>query len=85
MSDPTPAETFEAICRVANAKRKIRESGPALFNANMRKRNGSKIYMQHCAECGETTHHDVWYSFDDGHQTEHHRCQTCGKHMTYPQ
>ena len=82
MSDPTPSDTFEAMCRVANAKHKIRKSG-GLFDAMMRKRDGSQIHVKTCSDCGVTGFHDVWSTFEDETKTEHQRCQNCGKHMTY--
>ena len=56
-----------------------------LLDAQMRKRDGAQIHVKTCSGCGVTGFHDVWSSFEDGHETEHQRCQNCGKHMTYPQ
>lgn len=56
-------------------------SGAALLDAAMRKRNGSQIHIGRCADCGVETHHDVWVALDEsGIQREHDRCQKCGKH-----
>lgn len=85
MSDNQPAtidETFEAMCRIANAKRKLRESA-GLFDAMMRKRDGAQVNIKHCVGCGLSTHHDVWSTFEGGDKREHNRCQNCGKHTTY--
>jgi len=82
MSTPTPADAFEAICQIANAKRKLRESH-GLMQAAMNRKRGV-IVIGTCTTCGETTHHDSWSEMGrDNIVREHTRCQKCGTHKTY--
>ena len=75
-------DTFEAFCQIANAKRKLRESGGLMQAAWLRKQ-GAQIHIKRCKACGDTTNHDVWCAEVDGVSREHNRCWICGTVTTY--